>query len=195
MTRKHSRQNRSATADESQHSVFPRFWQDTRGGAASQIDFANAMIILLFGVIFFFGASTILLAGMADSGPGDQLTSWRVSEKITGDIFVHNTTENVASQNCVDAFFAGDSTSPTTPDCQHDDTWDNGGTEQEYLRNSLAISSHQRVAVVLIDTDGNVEHRIGGNPPVDNIGKYQRHLPVEVADDTYEWFTLEVYVW
>lgn len=190
MTRKHTHSNRRSQSTQSRSIQLRQLWQDTRGGSASQIDFANGMIILLFGIIFFFGASTVVLAGMADSGPEDQLTSWRISDKMVSDIFVEDTTESTPAEQCVTAFF----NSASNSDCEHDSTWESG-SEEDYLRESLSLGDNQRVAVKLVDSSGTVQQQTGGNPPVTEIGQYQRRIPIEESTDTYEWYTLKVYVW
>lgn len=167
-----------------------QFRQDTRGGPASQIDFANGMVILLVGVLFFFGASTVMLAGLSEAGPGDQLASWRAADKLSGDVFLENGTADTPHKDCIDAFFAQ---SPD-PTCEHDNTWTGGSTEQDYLRSVLLLEANQRVAVDIVWADtGNTEH-LGGNPPIDDIGQYQRRLPVDTGSG-FRWATLKVYVW
>lgn len=172
---------------ESQRSLFR---SDTRAGAASQIDFVNGMILLLFGVIFFFGASTAMLATMSDGGAGDQLGSFRASEKLSGDVFVQNTSDSIATEDCVDAFFDG---TTNTTGCDHDTDWDDPN-EQQYLRNVLSLSPNQQTSVTLVWNDDGTTRDIGGNPPVDDVGQYSRQIPVDTGSG-YRWATVTIYVW
>lgn len=175
------------------------FLDDKRAGAASQIDFANGMVILLFGIIFFFAASTALVAAVDTTGTGDQSASFRVSNKLVGDIFLEQPGTNNPTRECIDGYFVGP---PETSVCDHDSAWGNPSDGQSYLRNSLSLKPEQQAAVVLNDKDGNVytrdgnTYRLGGTPPQGNVGKYQRRIAADMDDDgESEWYTLTIYVW
>lgn len=191
------RPHNSATTDDDSHrewNPLRTFSDDTRGGAATQIDFANGMVILLGGILFYFAVTSLFLGTITTEGPGDQATTYRVSNHLVGDIFLTNASSQTADAGCIHAYFT--KTSPNSSGCNHDPAWGDT-TDDDYLQQSLSLTDTQSAHIEFRDSTGTAVFELGQDSlPDGNIGKYHRRVVTDMnTDGTPEWYTVVVYIW
>lgn len=174
---------------------------DSRG-IAIQLDFLNAMILLIGGIVGLLFLSNAFIAGMAQGGSGQDTVAIRGSERLADDIFLNETSDALLTPGCTEDFFAqgGNST------CGYTDFSDD--SELDYLRNAMGIREPYEINVTIEDTTGVWEghagsgspykHRLGpSTPSIPEISTIHRQVSYGDydGDGEVEYFTMYVRVW
>lgn len=170
-------------------------------GQATQIDFLNAIVILMFSLAAFFGFSMIILDIHDSGGPADDISSTRSADRLADDVFLNNTTDNIADRACTQAFFSMDSnTKCDVP----------GGTnETKYVHDTLGVSYDYEINITLTSggtpvtlsdpsTGATTTARMGERiPESTGIARYHRYVayPDPASPGEYNYYTLYITMW
>lgn len=177
-------------------STASHFWIDRRA-AGEQLDFLNAMILLLVGMAVFMFLSSAIMSAQVQAGHGDRLTAMRTADRLAVDVLKAGPGSETLDRECTKAYFQRD---VGPGECEH--VWSAADDDQTYLARSLGLRSTQHLYVRIVDTTDTVavvdSVRLElGEVPVEETGDvFHRRVLLDVDDDgDPEWFTLEVVVW
>jgi len=199
------------TGTDTDKSVLTRFLhsKEHARAQAEQIDFLNAMIILLFGIGLFLAASSVVLNIAESEGPSKQYVALRGSERVADDLLVNTTEDVIANESCTEKFFAPEDTNSGCPTLTLQST---GQPEEVYVRDMLGVSSQTNEYTVNVSLqrdssvwsgdlngDGDTDQYAVGPALPENTETttFVRHVTFGNidADPQPEYFTVYVRVW
>jgi len=167
---------------------------------ASQIDFLNALIILIIGtsVFFTFGVA-IVDSEVADVG-SNGVTASRAADRVADDLIRNATTEPLANRTCTAALFeTTGNTDCRIPAAAPSDT------ELDYLRDILGLDRQYSANVTIRDPQrggivsiSGTEAKLGPKPPASGeVGSHHRYIayPPSGSSSTPDHYVVIVYVW
>ena len=177
------------------------FTQDRRG-IALQLDFLNAMILLIGGLVGLLFLTNAFISGLAQASGSQDQVAIRGGERLADDILLNETDDALLGPGCSEDFFnmEGNAT------CGFPDFSD--GSELDYLRTALGVKTQYDLNVTIEDSSGVWEghagsgpaykHRLGpATPSISDISTIHRQVSYGDydGDGNIEYFTLYIRVW
>ncbi len=183
-------------------------FQDATRAQASQIDFMNAMIILLLGIGLFLAASSVILTVAESSGSAEEYVAQRSAERVADDVLLNSTGDSFPDAECTAKFFTQDE----TYDCPSLTLQNTSDPDSEYLRHMLGVSTHsnrytinvtleQKGRVWTQSLDGSSDtantYALGpSRPEKGGVTTFTRHVTYDSnGDGDREYFTVVIRVW
>lgn len=145
---------------------------------AEQIDFANAMLLLLFGMGLFFAATSVLLTDSADTSAQTSVASDRAADRLADDLFVNGspTTTPTASTACLESFF----NRTANPTCGQTGPHYNSTTisSLRFAQRATGMPSDFAINITVRNADGDV---VRWNAPANNATVSTRNASSRTA--------------
>jgi hypothetical protein len=161
---------------------------------AEQLDFLNAMILLLAGVFFFFGFSAVVFGLGAESQVDLSQTPTNADERLVEDMLVNQPGDSYLDQDCTDDYFG--MTANASCGITGFDT--SAPNESHWLRHSLGVEDRYSVNVTIADGSSILTNSTGTSyalgpsvPSGRNVATSTRY----VSFDGSAYYLVRVRVW
>jgi hypothetical protein len=163
-------------------------------GQAEQLDFLNAMVLLLAGIIFFFGFSAVVFGLSIDSNPDLSQTAGNADERLVEDLLVNQPGDTYLDQDCTDDYFG----MAENVSCGITGFDVSAPNETHWLWHSLGVEDNRGINVTISDGNTVVTNSSGvsytlGEPVPSNrdVAESTRY----VSFDGSAYYLVHVRVW